>query len=181
MLKFRYRKYVKREQNRLYSIAMHMLGHSGEAEDVVQDTFIKLWDHLPDMQDEHVVPWLIRVARNACLDVLRRRKYQEQLLGDDAIPETSDEVTPASDMEQADVHRRLRDLIEQLSEPYRSLIILREIQEMAYQEIATALELTDQQVRVYLHRARAKLRKLLQNDDAMNQYGEDYGQATQAG
>ena len=146
---FRFRRLVKQHQDRLYSLALHMLGNSAEAEDVVQDTLIKLWHQLPNLENERIRPWLLRVTRNA---VAAGAEGQAVVL-----------TTPVEALENANLNERLSAAIGELKEPFQSLIVLREIQGHSYQEIGEALELSTQQVKVYLHRARKKLRECLGN------------------
>ena len=88
-MKRRFRSLVKEHQGQLFSLAYHLLGQSAEAEDVVQDVMVKLWQHLSGLEAERVKPWLLRVTRNACLDLLRRRRYSQayvsQAAGGDAV------------------------------------------------------------------------------------------------
>ena len=73
----------------LYGYAMNRLKDRHLAEDVVQDVMVKLWQHLSGLEAERVKPWLLRVTRNACLDLLRRRRYSQayvsQAAGGDAV------------------------------------------------------------------------------------------------
>lgn len=161
-MKRHFRQLVKTHQDRLYSTAVQLLGQSGEAEEVVQDAFVKLWDHLEQLDEARVLPWLIRVTRNACLDILRRRQVHLAYAVSGGHDETRVErSTPADALGRVTLRDRLRGAIEALDEPFRSLVVLREIEGYSYADIATALSLSDSQVKVYLHRARRKLRERL--------------------
>ncbi len=161
-MSFRFRRLVREHQNRLFSLAAHLLGNTAEAEDVVQDVLVKLWQHGSGLEAERIRPWCLRVTRNACLDLLRRRRYQmayvSEAVNGGAVKV---ETTPLDHLVSADLGQRLRAAIEQLKEPFRSLIVLREVEQCSYQEIGEILELSDQQVRVYLYRARRQLRNRL--------------------
>lgn len=159
----RFRRLVKTHQDRLYSVAVHLLGHSGEAEEVVQDSFVKLWERLDELEEGRILPWLLRVTRNACLDLLRRRQVQIAYAVSNGAERTVEERTPADSVGQTHLRRELRSAIEGLDEPFRSLIVLREIEGYAYNDIGEALDLSESQVKVYLHRARRKLRHQLQD------------------
>ena len=63
VMSLRLRRMIRQHQNRLFSLACNMLGSTAEAEDVVQDVLIKLWEHLPNLSADHVRPWLLRVTR----------------------------------------------------------------------------------------------------------------------
>ncbi|MFK7957221.1 MAG: RNA polymerase sigma factor [Lysobacterales bacterium] len=161
-MKRRFRSLVKEHQGQLFSLAYHLLGQSAEAEDVVQDVLVKLWQHLSGLEAERVKPWLLRVTRNACLDLLRRRRYSQayvaQTAGGDAVVVNE---TPLDRLSSSDLGQRLAHAIRELDEPFCSLVVLRDVEELTYQEIGEALELKESQVKVYLHRARRKLRKRL--------------------
>ena len=158
----RFRKLVKAHQDRLFSLAMHMLGHSGEAEEVVQEVFVKLWEHLARLEEAHVLPWLLRVTRNACLDLLRRRQVHLAYAVSGSAEDHVELATPDTTLGTDRLRDRLRQAIERLDEPFRSLVLLRDIEGFAYADIGRALELNESQVKVYLHRARRKLRHELE-------------------
>lgn len=160
-MKRHFKKLVKTHQDRLFSIAHGMLGATGEAEEVVQDAFVKLWEHLADLDAQHVLPWLIRVTRNGCLDLLRRRKYGQAFAVSNGPDEQIELETPVERCAAESLGGQLREAIANLSEPFRSLILLREVEGLEYQAIGEALSLNDSQVKVYLHRARRKLRHAL--------------------
>ena len=164
-MKRKFRKIVKAHQDRLYSTAVHLLGQSGEAEEVVQDAFIKLWEHLDSLEEAHVLPWLIRVTRNGCLDLLRRRKVQLAYATGTGMIDTVTVTEPDEALTNLGLRERLRSAIETLKEPHRSLILLREVEGFSYADISEALDLSETQVKVYLHRARRKLRHRLEEDD----------------
>ncbi len=166
MMKFRFRRLVAEHQHRLYGLAVQMLGNPAEAEEVVQDALIKLWHHLEGLEAERVRPWLLTVTRNACLDLLRRRRFQAVPLAVGADEFIAGDVDdPAASYETADREQRLMDAVRQLKEPFRSLILLREVQGCSYAEVGQVLQLNPTQVKVYLHRARRKLRDLICWDD----------------
>ncbi len=162
VMKRRFRRLVKEHQGQLFSLAYHLLGNSAEAEDVAQDVLVKLWQHLAGLEAERVKPWLLRVTRNACLDLLRRRRYSQayvaETVGGEPLAVTE---TPLDRLSSSDLGQRLAQAIRELDEPFRSLVVLRDVEELNYQEIGQTLDLSDSQVKVYLHRARRKLRKRL--------------------
>lgn len=161
----KFRRLVRAHQDRLFSLAAHLLGNTAEAEDVVQDVLVKLWQHLAELAPGRVRPWCLRVTRNACLDLLRRRRYQAAFVSEAVNGgATRVEATPLDHAAGESLSQRLGAAIAELEEPFRSLIVLREIEECSYQEMGEVLELSDQQVRVYLHRARRKLRHRLRSE-----------------
>lgn len=161
-MRLRFRRLVSQHQHRLFTLAAHILGNRGEAEEIVQEAFIKLWNNMDRVDKRKTGAWLAQVTRNACLDLLRRRKHQVAFAMAAGAEHNQDMVPTPSDM--LDSHLALGELgkaIHSLDEPYRSIVVLREMQDMSYQEIGEALELSLSQVKVYLHRARRKLREIL--------------------
>ena len=152
-----YQQWVRDYQDQAWSLARYLLKDASEAEDAVQDAFIKLWNHRDRVDPERIKPWLMKVTRNTCLDRLRRRKPETELTEVQAVEEHG----PLAGAQQGELGRRLKRSIEGLREPYRTLIVLRDIQQHSYDEVANATELTLSQVKVYLHRARKQLREQL--------------------
>lgn len=154
----RFRQWVEEYQDQAWTLARYMLKDPAEAEDVCQESFVKLWHHQDRIDVEKVKPWLMKVIRNGCLDRIRRRRPEGEL---DEGREADAGLGPMQEMEQRDTGRRIRAAIEALGEPYRSLVVLRDVQQHSYAEVAGTLELSMSQVKVYLHRARKQLREQL--------------------
>lgn len=146
----------------MFSYACYALGSREEAEDVTQDVFIRLWDHWSELNQEAVTGWIIRVARNACLDKLRQRQTRTNLLTEHAHEvEQYEEPDSSLGEDNGELKRHIERAIRELEEPYRSIVILREIDELEYSAIASALTMPLNTVKVYLHRARKMLREKL--------------------
>jgi RNA polymerase sigma-70 factor (ECF subfamily) len=152
-----YRQWVIEHQDRVWSLARYLLRDAGEAEDAAQEVFVSLWKHRDSIDGQRVGPWLMRVTRNECLDRLRRSRPGEEL--DDY--HAAEGSGPLSDMQRAEVSRWLKLAISKLEEPYRSLVVLRDVQQHSYADVALTMELTMEQVKVYLYRARRQLREQL--------------------
>lgn len=151
---------VSKHQHGLYALAHQMLGNQLEAEDVVQDTFIKLWQR-KEKGGKFEKAWLYKVTRNHCLDIIRRRKhaYEYQIaaaVGSDWAPSATDVVL------NNELSGEIGKAINQLEEPYQSLLVMREVNGLSYQVLADALELSLSQTKVYLHRARKQLKESLE-------------------
>lgn len=162
---------VEDHQDRVYSLAAYLLGDREEAADVTQDVLLRLWRNLPALERPgeeggSVTAWLLRVTRNRCFDVLRKRRSERAALGRPEEPESA-ERAPAGDPDperlaaSSDLGRHLRRAVQELSEPYRSVLILREVQDMKYQEISDTLEMPLNTVKVNIHRGRRMLRERL--------------------
>lgn len=152
-----YRQWLQEHQDHVWSLARYLLRDRGEAEDVTQEAFIRLWQHRERLQEAQVRPWLLRVTRNLCLDRVRRRQPEVEWDENAAAGDDS----PQDGLQRSEASRWLQRAIAALQEPYRSLIILRDLQQHSYEEVAGVTELTMPQVKTYLHRARRQLREQL--------------------
>jgi RNA polymerase sigma-70 factor (ECF subfamily) len=159
---------VRQHRHRIYTYAYYFLRHQEDAEDATQEVLVKLWRHRRRIDAGKVAPWLIRVTRNACIDAQRKRRGERRVVltrGDDedleAIP--SGARNPEEMASSSEFLQRLEGAVRCLPEPFRSLLILREIQELKYDEIAGALGMPINTVKVYLHRGRRMLREHLRD------------------
>jgi RNA polymerase sigma-70 factor (ECF subfamily) len=159
-----YERQVRQHQHRVYGLAVYLLGDREEAEDVTQEVWLRLWHHRHEVDEAHLPGWLLRVTRNACIDALRRRKVYRALVrtDSDGVHRTADPGRAPDDETASTLFREhLERALRQLKEPHRSIVILRELHDMKYEEISEALGLPLNTVKVYLHRARKTLRKLM--------------------
>jgi RNA polymerase sigma-70 factor (ECF subfamily) len=160
---------AQRYQRRVYSFARYLLSSREEAEDVTQEVLLRLWRHSPGMDEERLGSWLLRVTRNACYDLLRKRRSEKAAgmvpgFEDEAEEVATPEPDPRSRAEATDFRRRLLAALAEIGEPYKSVVILREVQGLPHREISEALGIPEVTVRVHLHRGRRKLRELLKED-----------------
>lgn len=148
---------------RVHTLAVYLLANREEAEDVTQDVLVRLWRRGHDVVPEKIGPWLVRVTRNACIDAMRRRKGGSQVVIDDDAGIELHEPAPGPEKlaQASQLGGRILRALDALSEPGRSVVILREIQGLSYQEIGEALEMPMSSVRVTLHRGRRRLREEL--------------------
>lgn len=148
---------------RVFTLAVYLLANREEAEDVTQDVLVKLWRRGHEVSLERVGPWLVRVTRNACIDTIRRRKNggRVDVDGESGIELFERAPGPENLAYASQLGGRILKALETLSEPSRSVVILREIQGLSYQEIGDALEIPISNVRVTLHRGRRRLREEL--------------------
>jgi RNA polymerase sigma-70 factor (ECF subfamily) len=158
-----YEQTILRDRDRVFGYAVRMMGDRDEAADVVQDAMLKMWSHREHVEADGATGWLIRVTRNACLDALRRRSFENGLFvrdPDGPDPEGS-EPSPDGALAAGQFREHLERLLARLREPYRSILILREIEDCRYDEISAALDLPLTSVKVYLHRARHMLKAMI--------------------
>jgi RNA polymerase sigma-70 factor, ECF subfamily len=157
---------VDRCQRMLYTYARRLVGDPRTAEDVLQEAFLRLWRHWAEIDLARVSGWLVRVTRNLCYDALRERRSSGRWLvsGDEDAVEAAPTPRPGpqEDLEAAEFRRRLQAAMEELDDPLRSVLVLREIVGLKYREIAEALELPLNSVRVYVHRGRRRIRHRLE-------------------
>ena len=99
----------------------------------------------------------MKVTRNICLDRLRRRRPVEEI----TETQVSEESGPLEQLQHSELGRWLHSAFVRLGEPYRSLVVLRDVQQHSYEEVAGVTELSLPQVKTYLHRARKQLREQL--------------------
>jgi RNA polymerase sigma-70 factor (ECF subfamily) len=159
-----FRLLVERYSDRAYSIALRIVGSAADAEDVVQDTLLKVWIHRGQWQQGRAKfsTWLYRVITNRCID-LRRRPRTDDV---DAIPEPADTQPDAvSAMQRSEVNNMLEVAMGQLPEQQRVAVILSYHEDMTNAEIADVMDTTISAVESYLKRGRQHLKKLLRRKE----------------
>ena len=155
-----YQQVVEQHRQRVYSFAHYSLRAREDAEDVTQEVFIKLWQHWSKIDHGKLVGWLMRVAHNAVIDKVRKaRTGDSQLDGYAEVDEQGESIDPGAEIDREEFRQQLQIAIQALEEPFRSIVILRDIQGLSYADIQECLEMSESQVKVYLHRSRRKLRE----------------------
>ncbi len=166
---------IETHKHQVFTFAYRFLGDRAEAEDVTQEVLVRLWKHHSDLDRGRVKAWLIRVTRNACLDVTRKRKRIRAVRDhggyENAIDVVaSEEPHPESALMLSEVGKQVKAALDDLAEPYKTVVVLREIQGMTYDEVSQALEMPLNTVKVYLHRGRRKLREALRGGRANGEF-----------
>lgn len=160
---WRFRIAVLRHHGTVYRVVHGLLHDRHEAEDVTQETFVRFWQCGNGVHRDR--EWLIAVARNEALNRLRRRRATRVTSGSDELAYTaSDERGPEWHARHDELAALLRERIAALPEPQRSLVILFDVQGLDGAACARILGLNVTQVKVYLHRARRRLRRELENE-----------------
>ena len=154
----KYRQWVKDYQDQAWTVARYILKDGQEAEDAAQEAFVKLWNNRDSIDPERVQAWLMKVTRNGCLDRLRRRRDNVEF---DESYMTAEVNGPMQDVAASETREWLKRAIGGLNEPYRSLVVLRDVNQHSYEEVAGILEFNVTQVKTCLHRARKELREQL--------------------
>jgi RNA polymerase sigma-70 factor (ECF subfamily) len=160
---------VRRYQGRVFGVTMHYMRDREEARDMAQETFIKLYRKLDSLRDgEAFLPWLIRLARNGCIDQLRKNKVRtpEHSVPVDEGPEiATDRPSPEESSVTHWRHGLLHQALQHLSEQSREIILLKDIQELKLGQIAEMLALPLGTVKSRSHRARIELAEAIQELD----------------
>ncbi len=155
-----YQQTIKEHRQRIYSFAYYSLRAKEDAEDVTQEVFIKLWQHWRKIDHLKVGGWLMRVAHNAVVDHVRKQKPSVEGIDHYADVELQPvEEVGGQEIDKARVKQGLMEVIQKLDEPFRSILIMRDIQGLSYADVQENLNISESQVKVYLHRARRKLRE----------------------
>jgi RNA polymerase sigma factor (sigma-70 family) len=147
---------VDRYQGRLLGFCRQMLGSTEDAEDVLQEVFVNAYKAmLADEREINLRPWLYRIARNRCLNYLRKPKAdaQESM---DMVPEV-DAASTAEKVHNREEFRQILSDVNKLPETQRAALLLREMDALSYEEIAAAMETTVPSVKSLLVRARISL------------------------
>lgn len=150
-------------KNKLYRQSLRILGNMAEAEDVVQEVLIKLWKNKDELEKYNSVEALcMRMTRNLSIDKLRSKHKRVEALPEYADFESKDS-SPYRKAELKDTVDQVKKMVAQLPEKQRLVFQLRDMDGLTYQEIADTLEISMQQVKVYIFRARKKIRLQLLN------------------
>lgn len=169
-----FRLITQRHNRRLYRVARGILGDDGEAEDVVQETYLRAFENLAGFRSESsLATWLTRIAINEALGRKRRRRPMLDLENLDMLdeqgeprvlifPGVSAGSNPEADASRTEIRRLLERAVDDLPEAFRIVFVMREVEQMSVEETASQLELRQETVKTRLHRARRLLREALE-------------------
>ncbi len=151
--------------DRLFRLALRITMNKAEAEDVVQDTLLRVWECRGQWEQiGSLEAFAIATCRNRALDVSKRAGRNARSL-DEIDGGQRSTANAQSELEAREEISLIRRLMDELPELQRTIMLLRDIEGQSYQEIAQALSISETQVKVYLHRARTKIRDGLGNRD----------------
>lgn len=167
-----FEKLMKKYEKKVYSLCYRFTGNYDDANDLAQETFIKLYNSISKFKGKSAFStWLYRVTTNVCLDELRKRKNnlplsldnpQENEEGDEIYLNPPDQsYNPEIIAEKNDLKQIVHKGIGRLPEQQRIIIILREMEELSYEEISEILDLSIGTVKSRLNRARKNLKQIL--------------------
>jgi RNA polymerase sigma-70 factor (ECF subfamily) len=158
---------VLKYQDRIYNLCRYMLGNAHDAEDATQEVFLKVYQNLNKFKpDSSIHTWLYRIAVNTCIDY-RRKPLFESLFktsreGDIfVLDQPSDSPSPERLYESRQIGNAIQLALGRLSEKLRTVIVLKEIEGLSYEEIAEVLDVSIGTVKSRISRAREELKELL--------------------
>ena len=147
-------------KHKLFRLANRLLQNVPEAEDVVQDIFLRLWSRRNKLAEyRSLEAFAMTMTKNLCLDKLKSKRSKT-----DEFTEKHDqanEKTPYTEMEKEDSYNKVRKLIDMLPEQQRLIIQLRDIEGYEYEEIAEMMNISENTIRVNLSRARKRVRDMM--------------------
>lgn len=157
-----------------YNLARWLLRNDRNADDVVQEAYLRAFRFFHDLRGADARPWLLGIVRNACYDWMRQQRQTDdhlefdELRDSDAAPSFGSE-DPLALLEQHQRRERVNSALAALAPAHREVIVLRELEEMSYEDIARVIGIPVGTVMSRLSRARALLRQSLQDGPAPQQ------------
>jgi RNA polymerase sigma-70 factor (ECF subfamily) len=157
----------------IYNLALRMLGHSQDAEDVLQETFLKAFRSLPEFEGRSSLStWLYRIAVNESLMLLRKHGPETVPVDEEPEEDSAEGVQkpveildwcclPEGELLSSETHQELDKAVQQLSPALRAVFLLRDMQGLSIRETAETLNLSETAVKTRLLRARLRLREIL--------------------
>jgi RNA polymerase sigma-70 factor (ECF subfamily) len=169
-----YRELLRRYERPVFSLIYRMVRDRALAEDLAQETFIKVLNALESYRPEYKFSsWVFKIANNAAIDQLRRREVNTLSLDGAPDARTADEVeatalqaadrqeSPLAELESRELGSQIEEAVGKLRPEYRTAILLRHVEGRSYEEIADVMDLPLGTVKTYIHRARLELREYL--------------------
>jgi RNA polymerase sigma-70 factor (ECF subfamily) len=170
-----FRELVRRYERPVFSLVFRMVRDRETAEDLAQDAFVKVLNHIDKYSPEFKFSsWLFKIANNVAIDHLRRRRLDTISMDGSPHASTASEVEATTlnleseqesaldELEAKELGSAIEQAIAKLRPEYRACIMLRHVEGRAYEEIAATLDLPLGTVKTYIHRARHELRKALE-------------------
>lgn len=149
-------------KNKLYRFSLRIVGDEAEAEDVVQEVFIKVWDRRDFFADiQNPEAWCMTLTKNLSLDKLRSKHRRTTEIGE-AVYLSDSGASPYKVAEADDTMTIIKKNMDELPENQKLVMHLRDIEGLSYDEISEVLDMPLSQVKVNLHRARLKMREKLE-------------------
>ena len=171
---------IIRYEKKIYSICYYFLKNREDAEDAAQEVILKIYKKLGGFRKEAAFStWMNYVASNTCRDYLRKRKRNQVLYLDDDIKTEegqihrelpSEEDTPEERMEKKELGELMQEALFKLKEDHKEILLMREYQELSYEEISEILEISVGTVKSRIYRARQDLKVLVNRGEQLHGY-----------
>lgn len=160
---------VEEYQNSIYSMAYQYTGDHGLAEDLAQEVFLKAYKKLKSFrQDAKISTWLYRIAVNTCIDWSRKKKLK--IASESALEHLTSDVNVEDHYLQNEKNKQIQEVVSQLPEIYKTVIILYHFEQLSYREISQIIDLPEKTIETRLYRGRKKIKELLMGSN----YGGEY-------
>ena len=145
----------------IFRYALYMMKNKDDAQDVTQEVLIKIWEKREELyQVKNLRAWAMTITRNKCLDLLKSTKGDFYSLEENL--DAAQTVSPYEKMQALDESNLIKDLLEKLPSMQKEVFYLRHFEEDSYKEIGDTLNIDENKVKVYLHRARTFIKKSLE-------------------
>jgi RNA polymerase sigma-70 factor, ECF subfamily len=162
-----FERFVDHFRSRIFHYSWLMCGHEEDAEEVAQETLLKVFESFDQLRDpERVRPWIFRIAKNACLMQRRKSVFApaheqslEELAPSAEVPDLAQE--PEAELLQSELRAVLDRIIAELPSSYRAVVLLRDIEELSTEDTAQILDVSTDVVKTRLHRGRLAMRQKL--------------------
>jgi RNA polymerase sigma-70 factor, ECF subfamily len=162
---------VNRYEKKIYRLGLNITGNPEDAEEVLQETFLKAFEHLPEFrEDSRFYTWIVRIAVNEGLMKLRKRRSSKEVAMEDSTGDDGEvfprefadwKPNPEQLLAQSELQRILRNAVQTLSPGFRTVFVLRDVEGLSTEETAQMLKLSVGAVKARLFRARLRLREEL--------------------
>ncbi len=162
---------VNRYEKKIYRLGLNLTGSPEDAEDMLQETFLKAFEHLPTFrEDSRFYTWIVRIAINQGLMKLRKRRSSKEVQLDDASNDDGEIMprefadwrpNPEQELERTELERILQSAARSLPVTFRTVFFLRDVEGLSTEETAEMLNLSEGAVKARLFRARLRLREEL--------------------
>ena len=161
---------VKAYQDRVYSLAYYVTKNHHDAEDVAQEVFLKIWRSLPSYRGDAPDAWVIKIAKNTCLDFIKQKKRVEPLeyevdgeMLERPIPDTDVQSNPPDAAVRAEQRKQVEKAILQLGDEHREILTLRYMDGLSYEQLCDVLDVGMGTVKSRLSRAKKSLQNILKS------------------
>ena len=146
-------------KDKLFRVALRITFDRAEAEDIVQETLIKVWNKREEWNSlESIEAYCLTLTKNLAIDLREKMDARTEELTEQH-DRTQDDANPYEELEQKERLMWVHKLMEELPEKQRKIMQMRDIEEKSYKEIAQALDITEEQVKINLFRARQKVKQ----------------------